>query len=110
MCDCKINLGENEIPKKIRGEYEAAAKSYDEMAQFEEKISNLEDHDEASRAAFQEYIYFEIEKGDPARVQMIFERALVEFPFDPSLWEDYVRWLDSSLKIHSVKLKKIFIF
>uniref|UniRef100_A0A914C1I7 RRM domain-containing protein n=1 Tax=Acrobeloides nanus TaxID=290746 RepID=A0A914C1I7_9BILA len=95
-------MGENKIPKKIRDEYEAAAKSYDEMTQFEEKISNLEDHDEASRTAFQEYIYFEIEKGDPARVQMIFERALVEFPFDPSLWEDYVRWLDSSLKIHSV--------
>lgn len=101
----KTILGGREIPKKTREEYGNAVNLYKEREPFEEKISTLEDRD-LLRATYNDYIYFEIEAGDPSRIQMIFERALVEFPFDPTLWEEYVRWLDSSLKIHSVSWKR----
>lgn len=49
---------------------------------------------EAPRLAeYQAYIDFEMKIGDPARIQLIFERALVENCLVPDLWIRYSRYL-----------------
>ena len=49
---------------------------------------------EAPRLAeYQAYIDFELKVGDPARVQLIFERALVENCLVPDLWIRYSQYL-----------------
>lgn len=49
--------------------------------------------------------------GDPARVQMTFERAVTVSAAEPNanLWLQYGSWLDSKLKIPSVG-DPLFIF
>lgn len=49
---------------------------------------------EAPRLAeYQAYIDFEMKIGDPARIQLIFERALVENCLVPDLWVRYSQYL-----------------
>jgi len=37
--------------------------------------------------------------GDPARVQVLYERAMADFPISIDLWLDYTRYLDRTLKV-----------
>ncbi|KAI8555106.1 hypothetical protein RHMOL_Rhmol05G0148400 [Rhododendron molle] len=47
------------------------------------------------------YLKFEQSSGDPARVQLLYERAVTEFPISNALWFDYTRYMDSTLKASS---------
>lgn len=47
------------------------------------------------------YIDFEIKEGDPARVQIIFERALAENCLVPDLWIKYTTYLVSDSHKHT---------
>ena len=42
---------------------------------------------------YQSYIDYELKAGDPARIQIIFERALVENCLVPDLWEKFTTYL-----------------
>uniref|UniRef100_A0A8C1D3I3 Spliceosome associated factor 3, U4/U6 recycling protein n=2 Tax=Cyprinus carpio TaxID=7962 RepID=A0A8C1D3I3_CYPCA len=55
-------------------------------------------------AEYQAYIDFEMKEGDPARVQIIFERALAENCLVPDLWIKYTMYLDRQLKIKDLVL------
>lgn len=45
--------------------------------------------------AFEDYIDYEIEAGDPARIQSIFERAIHDHCLIPRLWIRYTQYLVS---------------
>lgn len=47
----------------------------------------------------QNYLKFEKSVGDPARVQVLYERAMADFPISIDLWLDYTRYLDRTLKV-----------
>ncbi|XP_070619436.1 squamous cell carcinoma antigen recognized by T-cells 3 [Erythrolamprus reginae] len=55
-------------------------------------------------AEYQAYIDFEMEIGDPTRIQLIYERALGENCLVPDLWASYTRYLDKQLKVKDVVL------
>ncbi|MCJ8746713.1 hypothetical protein PDJAM_G00144880 [Pangasius djambal] len=55
-------------------------------------------------AEYQSYIEYEMKEGDPARVQIIFERALGENCLVPDLWAKYTTYLDRQLKIKELVL------
>ncbi|XP_036453812.1 squamous cell carcinoma antigen recognized by T-cells 3 [Colossoma macropomum] len=55
-------------------------------------------------AEYQGYIDYEMKEGDPARVQIIFERALAENCLVPDLWAKYTTYLDRQLKIKELVL------
>lgn len=46
-------------------------------------------------AEYQAYIEFELKEGDPARVQITFERALAENCLVPDMWTKYTTYLVS---------------
>ncbi|RVX05871.1 Squamous cell carcinoma antigen recognized by T-cells 3 [Vitis vinifera] len=48
------------------------------------------------------YLNFEQSSGDPARVQILYERAITEFPVSRDLWLDYTQYLDKTLKVANV--------
>lgn len=50
-------------------------------------------------AEYQSYIEYEIKDGDPARVQIIFERALGENCLVPDLWAKYTIYLVRHIKM-----------
>lgn len=45
------------------------------------------------------YLKFEQSSGDPSRVQVLYERAVTDFPIASDLWLDYTRYLDKTLKV-----------
>uniref|UniRef100_A0A673CM92 RRM domain-containing protein n=1 Tax=Sphaeramia orbicularis TaxID=375764 RepID=A0A673CM92_9TELE len=55
-------------------------------------------------AEYQAYIDYELKEGDPARIQIIFERALAENCLVPDMWAKYTTYLDRQLKIKDLVL------
>lgn len=47
----------------------------------------------------QAYLKFEQSLGDPARIQILYERAITEFPISSELWLDYTNYMDRTLKV-----------
>jgi len=47
----------------------------------------------------QKYIKFEESSGDPARVQVLYERAVSELPVSSDIWMGYTSYLDRTLKV-----------
>ena len=44
----------------------------------------------------QSYLEFEKSFGDPSRVQILYERAIIDFPVSSDLWLDYTRYLEKT--------------
>lgn len=49
----------------------------------------------------QSYIKFEERSGDPARTQVLYERAVSEFPVSSDIWLNYTSYVDNKLKVFS---------
>lgn len=50
----------------------------------------------------QTYLKFEQSSGDPARVQILYERAVADFPISSDLWLDYTLYMGKTLKVSSL--------
>ncbi|VDK82101.1 unnamed protein product [Litomosoides sigmodontis] len=83
--------------------FETAAKRVADITEFEERLVAAKSNDE-KLPVLMEYVDFEMQTNDPARIQMIFERTLCTIAASPNsgLWLQYGNWLDSSLKLPQV--------
>ncbi|PIA47022.1 hypothetical protein AQUCO_01400024v1 [Aquilegia coerulea] len=88
----------DEVPSHISSAYKKAMEMYNERAHYEEQISR-NDTPEEKLQHFLTYIKFEQSLGDPARVQILYERAVTELPVSGDLWLGYTRYLDETLKV-----------
>ena len=73
----------------------------DQRIHYETKIlevwkNGLSREDE--RAAWQEYIEFEMSQGQLKRARLLYERALISLDKDRQFWLQYVRFIEKSLK------------
>eukprot|EP00069_Balaena_mysticetus_P013539 bmy_08264T0 len=92
---------EDPIPESVIQNYNKALQQLEKYKPFEEALLQAE----APRLAeYQAYIDFEMKIGDPARIQLIFERALVENCLVPDLWIRYSQYLDRQLKVKDLVL------
>uniref|UniRef100_A0A8I3PR87 Spliceosome associated factor 3, U4/U6 recycling protein n=1 Tax=Canis lupus familiaris TaxID=9615 RepID=A0A8I3PR87_CANLF len=92
---------EDPIPESVIQNYNKALQQLERYKPYEEALLQAE----APRLAeYQAYIDFEMKIGDPARVQLIFERALVENCLVPDLWIRYSQYLDRQLKVKDLVL------
>ncbi|VDM42611.1 unnamed protein product [Toxocara canis] len=91
----------------VRSSYQSALKRTSEIAAFERRLEDDSLSVDDQLNILSEYIEMEMQGGDPSRVQMMFERAIVTTASEPkaNLWLQYGSWLDSSLKIPSVAVK-----
>lgn len=80
--------------------YHKASDKLKAREKFEHSLSK----DDPSLEDYKAYTDFEIKEKDPARIQMIFERAITAHCLVTQLWEDYISYLESNLKISSVSL------
>ena len=48
---------------------------------------------------FRQYVALEKEEGEPARVQCLYERAVAEHCLVDILWEEYLAYMDSTIKV-----------
>ncbi|KAM5200110.1 squamous cell carcinoma antigen recognized by T-cells 3 isoform 1-T1 [Hipposideros larvatus] len=92
---------EDPIPESVIQNYNKALQQLEKYKPYEEALLEAE----APRLAeYQAYIDFEMKMGDPARIQLIFERALVENCLVPDLWIRYSQYLDRQLKVKDLVL------
>ncbi|KAF6278436.1 spliceosome associated factor 3, U4/U6 recycling protein [Rhinolophus ferrumequinum] len=92
---------EDPIPESVIQNYNKALQQLEKYKPYEDALLEAE----APRLAeYQAYIDFEMKVGDPARIQLIFERALVENCLVPDLWIRYSQYLDRQLKVKDLVL------
>lgn len=90
------------IPSHVISAYQKAIQMYNTCVPYEDQISKHDLSETERLQHFMAYIKFEEFSGDPARVQILYERAVAEFPFSSDLWLSYTRYMDRTLKVPNV--------
>ncbi|CAL8297135.1 unnamed protein product [Gadus morhua 'NCC'] len=105
--DLEATYGEYEewsdrgVPETLTCQYKKALQQLAKSRPFEETLLVAEP---PKIAEYQAYIEYELKEGDPARIQIIFERALAENCLVPDMWAKYNNYLDRQLKIKDLVL------
>uniref|UniRef100_H3DEK9 Spliceosome associated factor 3, U4/U6 recycling protein n=1 Tax=Tetraodon nigroviridis TaxID=99883 RepID=H3DEK9_TETNG len=92
---------EQGVSDTIKHHYKKALQQMEKLKPFEESLLAAEP---PKLAEYQAYIDFELKEGDPARIQIIFERTLAENCLVPDMWAKYTTYLDRQLKIKDLVL------
>ncbi|TVU43694.1 hypothetical protein EJB05_10182 [Eragrostis curvula] len=95
------------VPSNVVSAYKKANALYNERKQYEDRLSNVVASEADKLQEFLAYLKFEESKGDPARVQILYERAVSELPVSSDLWVEYTSYLDRALKVPSI-LKSVY--
>ncbi|XP_026541321.1 squamous cell carcinoma antigen recognized by T-cells 3 [Notechis scutatus] len=89
------------IPHTVRQNYTRALRQLEKYKPYEDALLIAE---APKLAEYEAYIDFEMKIGDPARIQLIYERALNENCLVPDLWTRYTQYLDRQLRVRSLVL------
>ncbi|XP_042009943.1 squamous cell carcinoma antigen recognized by T-cells 3-like [Salvia splendens] len=87
----------DDLPSHVVSVYQKALEMLNDRAHQEEKISKS-NTDSEKLQDFMAYLKFEHSSGDPARIQILYERAIAVFPVSADLWLDYTQYLDKTFK------------
>ncbi|XP_019052707.1 PREDICTED: squamous cell carcinoma antigen recognized by T-cells 3-like isoform X2 [Nelumbo nucifera] len=100
---CESNSSDLDgIPNHVASAYQKAMEMYNARIPYEQQISKQGEDDNEKLQHFMTYLKFEQSCGDPARIQLLYERAVAEFPISSDLWIKYTQYLDHILKIPNV--------
>ncbi|KAL5096235.1 hypothetical protein RYX36_000562 [Vicia faba] len=86
----------------VASAYQKALEMYNARVHLEEQISSQDISDSERLQQYMNYLKFEQSSGTPARIQVLYERAITDFPLSPELWLDYTRYLDKTLKVGKI--------
>uniref|UniRef100_A0A674BN90 Spliceosome associated factor 3, U4/U6 recycling protein n=1 Tax=Salmo trutta TaxID=8032 RepID=A0A674BN90_SALTR len=89
------------VSDTVSQKYKRALQQMEKSKPYEETLMAAEP---PKLAEYQTYIDYEQMEGDPARIQIIFERALAENCLVPDMWAKYTKYLDRQLKIKDLVL------
>ncbi|XP_033027080.1 squamous cell carcinoma antigen recognized by T-cells 3 isoform X2 [Lacerta agilis] len=89
------------VPEAVIRNYKKALQQMAKCKPYEEALLVAET---PKLAEYQAYIEFETKAGDPARIQLTYERALAENCLVPDLWARYTQYLDRQLKVKELVL------
>ncbi|XP_054852695.1 squamous cell carcinoma antigen recognized by T-cells 3 [Eublepharis macularius] len=92
---------EEPIPEEVIKNYKKALQQMQKCKPYEDALLVAE---APKLAEHQAYIDFEVKAGDPARIQLTYERALAENCLVPDLWARYTQYLDRQLKVKELVL------
>ncbi|XP_063769347.1 squamous cell carcinoma antigen recognized by T-cells 3 [Pseudophryne corroboree] len=92
---------EEPIQNSVIQNYKKALQQVEKYKAYEEALLAAET---PKLAEYQAYLDFEMKGGDPACIQIIFERALAENCLVPDLWARYTEYLDRQLKVKDLVL------
>ncbi|XP_037338514.1 squamous cell carcinoma antigen recognized by T-cells 3 [Pungitius pungitius] len=92
---------EHGVAETVMQQYKKALEQLAKYKSYEEALMAAEP---PKLAEYQSYIDFELKEGDPARIQITFERTLAENCLVPDMWAKYATYLDRQLKIKDIVL------
>ena len=87
-------------------DYDKAVLKLKEIEKFESEIRQTEKNPKEHLDAWKEYIRYELKKGDPVRIEFLYERATSKLCLNSALWTEYISW---ARKIKSPNLDQIVI-
>jgi len=88
------------VDPNVQREYQKAKEKLKKIQQFEVDVSDKEH----SLEVYKEYLKHELKEKDPARIQLLYERTLTDHCLDGTIWEEYLAYLDTNLRIETVCL------
>ncbi|KOM49302.1 hypothetical protein LR48_Vigan08g012900 [Vigna angularis] len=91
-----------DIYPHVASSYQKALEMYNARFHLEEQILSLNVSDSEKLQHYMNYLKFEQSYGMPARIQVLYERAITDFPISLDLWLDYTRYLDNTLKVGNI--------
>ncbi|KAG0496511.1 hypothetical protein HPP92_001202 [Vanilla planifolia] len=94
-----VNSEFDGVPTNVVSAYQKALEMCNARASYEEQLSSSVASDLDKLQYFMNYIKLEESYGDPVRVQIVYERAVTEFPVSSDLWLGYTKYLDRTLKV-----------
>ncbi|XP_046840830.1 squamous cell carcinoma antigen recognized by T-cells 3-like [Xenia sp. Carnegie-2017] len=94
-------LGDEGIQENIMREYKRAETKLEKCLPFEETLASAES---PKLTEYREYIAFEMKENDLARVQCLYERAMLENCLNSEFWIEYTNYLDMKVSIIDVVL------
>ncbi|XP_031102711.1 squamous cell carcinoma antigen recognized by T-cells 3 isoform X1 [Ipomoea triloba] len=86
------------ISAQVVSAYQKALEMLNARLDLEDLISNKDATETDRLQQFMTYLKFEQSSGDPARVQILYERAVADFPISSDLWLDYTLYMGKTLK------------
>ena len=92
-----------QIWKATKSSYDSAMLKLKEIEPFESDLRQLTTPKERADV-WSKYIKYELKKGDPVRIEFVYERATTQLCLDPALWTQYLDW---ARKINSPNLPTI---
>lgn len=90
------------LSPQVASSYQKALDMLNARTHLENQISHKVAPESERLQQFMDYLKFEQSLGDPARIQILFERAVTEFPISCELWLDYTHYMDKTLKTSSL--------
>ena len=90
----------SEVDKTVLADYQKARQRLKKRESHENGLLNSEGAEQLEK--FREYLAFEKDEGEPARVQCLYERAVAEHCLVAGVWEEYIAYLESTIKIETV--------
>ena len=91
-----------DVDKGLLADYQKARQRLKKREPLESSLLNTEGPEQLE--IFRQYAAFEKEEGEPARVQCLYERAVAEHCLVGELWEEYLAYMESTIKIGPVVL------
>ncbi|KAK8584620.1 hypothetical protein V6N13_138577 [Hibiscus sabdariffa] len=91
-----------EISSHVASAFQKAEEMFKARAHLEDQITRRDVSESERFQHYMSYLDFEKSSGDPARVQILYERAITDFPVSSDLWLHYTRYLDKTLKAGNV--------
>ena len=90
----------SEVDKAVLADYQKARQRLKKREAHENGLLNSEGAEQLEK--FREYLALEKDEGEPARVQCLYERAVAEHCLVAGVWEEYIAFLESTIKIETV--------
>ena len=97
MEEYKQWCGKDEVDKGLLADYQKARQRLKKRDPHETSLANTEGAEQLEK--FRQYVALEKEEGEPARVQCLYERAVAEHCLVDVLWEEYLAYMESTIKV-----------
>ncbi|XP_031571571.1 squamous cell carcinoma antigen recognized by T-cells 3-like [Actinia tenebrosa] len=101
MRDFETWLEDDDLPSNVRQDFEKAEAKLEEILAYEDALASAKP---PKLTEYRTYLEYELNKGDPVRIQCLYERALKENCLVGDLWIEYTGYLDFKLKMPSIAI------
>lgn len=94
-------LEDEDVPQPVAQAFKKAESKLEDCLPYEESLTSAAD---TKLEEYRSYIAYEVKGDDPARVQCLYERAIVDNCLNSEFWCEYTNYMDTKLNIPDIIL------